>query len=346
MTDTQPSRKTRFVAASLLWGSWAMSVVPLFALYVEFQCRQLGGCGAEWWYYARLYSHFFLYPVTFGFISTALLHRPWLRSVHHLRSLPEDTRIVKVLGLVAMRVGVAKIGVITLSALVVVVFSSWVEFTRSTPALWSFSPDVPSQTGDAGEAEGPNQWLARARTLIETRCPPEHSAVSGDPGEAKLAADAPPLCRFVLQLCPEPDHALCMLFWSYCTSRPEGLDSGEKGEFAGALDELKERNYTSTTERAYYVGFVALTTLFTFLFMAIIVEITSVSETSENRKIPEDGGNREKKPDCCINSRNMYVKRRRSVLREHVGALFRDDRCCSWRGSICRLGESCAQRTG
>ena len=51
-------------------------------------------------------------------------------------------------------------------------------------------------------------------------------------------------------------------------------------------------------------------------------------------------------PDCCINSRNMYVKRRRSVLREHVGALFRDDRCCSWRGSICRLGESCARRTG
>ena len=51
-------------------------------------------------------------------------------------------------------------------------------------------------------------------------------------------------------------------------------------------------------------------------------------------------------PDCCINSRNMYVKWRRSVLREHVGALFRDDRCCSWRGSACRLGESCARRTG
>ena len=33
------------------------------------------------------------------------------------------------------------------------------------------------------------------------------------------------------------------------------------------------------------------------------------------------------------------VKRRRSVLREHVGALFLDCRCCSWRGSVCRLGE-------
>ena len=94
MTDTQPSRKTRFVAASLLWGVWAVSVVPLFALFFEFQCRQLGECGAEWWYYARLYSHFFVYPVTFGLISTALLHRPWLRSAHHLCSLPEDTRTV------------------------------------------------------------------------------------------------------------------------------------------------------------------------------------------------------------------------------------------------------------
>ena len=28
-------------------------------------------------------------------------------------------------------------------------------------------------------------------------------------------------------------------------------------------------------------------------------------------------------PDCCINVRQIYVKRRRSVLREHAGALFR-----------------------
>ena len=62
--------------------------------------------------------------------------------------------------------------------------------------------------------------------------------------------------------------------------------------------------------------------------------------------IPDVSSTIESRPDCCINSRNMYVKRRRSVLREHVGALFRDDRCCSWRGSICRLGESCARRTG
>ena len=119
--------------------------------------------------------------------------------------------------------------------------------------------------------------------------------MSGDPEEAQSAAASPPLCDFFLQLCPNPDHSLCMLVGRYCTSRPEGLDSGEKDEFAGALDELKERNYTSKTERAYYAGFVALTTLFTFLFMAIIVEITSVSETSENRRIPEDEGNREKK---------------------------------------------------
>ena len=40
------------------------------------------------------------------------------------------------------------------------------------------------------------------------------------------------------------------------------------------------------------------------------------------------------------------VKRRRSVLREPAGVLFRAFRCCSWRGPICRRGESCARRVG
>ena len=43
---------------------------------------------------------------------------------------------------------------------------------------------------------------------------------------------------------------------------------------------------------------------------------------------------------------HVYVTRRRSVLREHVGALFRVFRCCSWRGSTCRQGERCARRIG
>ena len=296
MTDTQPSRRTRLVAAALLWTPWLVSTLPLFALFIEFQCRQLGDCEAEWWYYARLYSHFFLYPVTFGLISTALLHRPWIRSVHHLRTLPEDTRTVKICGLVAMRAGVAKIGVITLSALAIIIFASWVEFTRSTPALWSFPPDIPSQGGDAGEAEGPGRWLSSARTLIQKRCPPEHSAVSGDPEEeAQSAAASPPLCRFVLSRCPDPDHALCRFVRKHCKERPEALGDADKAEFANALDELKERNYTSTTARVYYGGFVALTTLFAFLFLAIIVEITSVPERSENRETPKDGENQEKK---------------------------------------------------
>ena len=41
-----------------------------------------------------------------------------------------------------------------------------------------------------------------------------------------------------------------------------------------------------------------------------------------------------------------HVKRRRSVLREHIGALFPGFRCCSWRGPICRLGESCVRHIG
>ena len=89
MIDTQPSSRTRFLAGSLLWGLWLVSALPFFSLFIEFRGRQLGDCGAEWWYYARFYSHFFLYPITFGLISTALLHRPWIRSVHHLCCLPK-----------------------------------------------------------------------------------------------------------------------------------------------------------------------------------------------------------------------------------------------------------------
>ena len=324
MTDAHLPKKTRFVAALLLWTPWMVSILPLFALFIEFRCRQLGECGTEWWYYARLYSHFFLYPITFGLISTALLHRPWVRTVRHLRSLPEDARTVKICGLVAVRAGIAKIGVITLSALAIIVFASWVEFTRATPALWSFPPDVPSRTGGAGEAEGPSRWLADARTLIQTRCMPKDFAVSDDPKETQSAAESPPLCRLVLSLCPGSDHALCGLVRSYCTDRPGGLDSDAKAEFADALDELKERNYISATERVYYGGFVALTTLFTFLLMAIIVEITSVSETSENRKAPEDGENRESPEDEENRKKkeNREKEERQGRIRLLLAALF------------------------
>ena len=165
MTDTQPSRRTRLVAASLLWGFWALSALPLFVLYFEFQCRQLEGCGAEWWYYARFYSHFFLYPVTFGLISTIFLHRPWIQSVHYLCCLPERSRT-------------RTAGVIVFSITLVVGFVSYVEFDSkpssgafkncenpttfrgSTPAPWSLAPEIMKD-----ESEG-----MRILYLLAERC--------------------------------------------------------------------------------------------------------------------------------------------------------------------------------
>ena len=89
MIETQPTGRTRIVAALSLWGCWLVSISPVVALFFEFGQGQLEACGAEWWYHAKFYSHFFIYPVTFGLVSTVFLHRPWIRVVHYLHSLRE-----------------------------------------------------------------------------------------------------------------------------------------------------------------------------------------------------------------------------------------------------------------
>ena len=165
MIDSRPSARTTFIASWALWGFWLLSALPLLVLFLEFRCDDLGGCGAEWWYYARFYSHFFLYPVTFGFISTALLHRPLIRTVHHLLSLPEPTR-TKVIGVVAGSVALI-VGIISYGELGSEHSSSAfkncpnaTEFRGSTPAPWSIAPDVM-------EAEDEDMIV---RSLLEKRC--------------------------------------------------------------------------------------------------------------------------------------------------------------------------------
>lgn len=123
MTDTRPSRRTRLVARSLLWIPWAVSALPLFVLIYEFRCGELGECGVEWSYYARFYSHFFLYPITFGLISAFFLRHPWARVVHHICSIKPELR-----------------GFIVISVVAVVFFISYQEFSRATPAPWDIAP--------------------------------------------------------------------------------------------------------------------------------------------------------------------------------------------------------------
>ena len=264
MTDTQPPGKTRFVAASLLWGFWAVSALPLFVLYFEFQCRQLGECGAEWWYYARFYSHFFLYPVTFGLISTALLHRPWLRSVHYLCRLPERTKY---------RIA----GFIVIPMLVVVGFASLVEFSKdhsnsgafrkcekllkneeltpfsgATPAPWSIAPEIMD-----GRDEG-----MRVRDLLQGRC--EGILDSSNHSEE---------CTLQLLLPGFMSSSITGLCEKTSVSSPDSLSDVDKCRFQEDLSRLwndGDRRHRSYTEASYNAGFIGMTALFAILFATVV----------------------------------------------------------------------------
>ena len=239
--------------------------MPLFVLIYEFRCGELEKCGAEWWYYTRFYSHFFLYPVTFGLISTVLLHRPWIRSVHHLCYLPERrTR---------------KVGFIVVSMLLVVGFASYVEFTRATPALWSFAPRVSPESGGFDQEAA----LGKVRHLIEKRCLETDPLVMGDLENTGSALDSPPLCGTLVGMC-EGDHRLCRFIKAMCLNPPQVLDDREKHDFKILLDQLDEKGTKSKTEWVYYAGFTAMTTLFSFLFMAIFVAITSARQDRESKR--------------------------------------------------------------
>ena len=161
--ESQPSRGTRALAAGSLWVCWVVSIFPVVALVLEFGQRQIEDCGAEWWYNATFYSHFFIYPVTFGLVSTVFLHRPWIRVVHYLRSLTGPAKTKHIIFIMS-------------SMLVVVVFMCYVEFSRAPqgsaavncpsanftePArsLWDLAPDA--MTGN--EVKG-------VHTLIAMQC--------------------------------------------------------------------------------------------------------------------------------------------------------------------------------
>ena len=247
-----------------MWGVWVVSALPLFALFFEFRCDRLGECGKcgeEWWYYARFYSHFFLYPVTFGLVSTALLHRPWIRTVHHLRSLPENKRT-------------GKVGLIAVSMLVVVGFASYVEFTGATPAPWSIEPEV-MKSSDEG---------MRVHELLELRC----KSASGSSNRSEK-------CEPVQSL----GAGLSMLLSALCKSPSSLLGKEEKREFQQKLDALwKDGDGPwSHTEGFYRAGFVAMTTLFAILFATIFVTTTRYSK---NEKDPEDPEAREIKSSMSL----------------------------------------------
>ena len=121
------------VAVAFLWLLWALSVLPLVVLFLEFGSSE--AC-VEVSYYAKLYGHIFVYPATFGLLATAFLTRPWLHTVRSLCGLPPPRR-----GRVVAFLAIAIVGIVG--------FASWAEFTRATPALWSFEAAVKDEIANA-----------------------------------------------------------------------------------------------------------------------------------------------------------------------------------------------------
>ena len=286
MTDTRRPPTTGFLAGLALWGVWVVSVLPLFALFFEFRCDRLDGCGKEWWYYARFYSHFFLYPVTFGLISTALLHRPWIRTVHHLHSLPPRARTMKV-------------GLIVASMLLVVGFISYVEFsgsyssdafknceikpTRAVTAPWSIAPEA-MKSSDEG---------MRVRDLLEKRCKGTPDT-SNSEGSFDDFPDSSKECEFIDLPVGTPSFLQGMLS-GLCQSSSTLLTEDEKCEYLRELNALWKGgdDHRSYTDKFYRVGFVTMTTLFAFLFATVFITTTRYSKSGKDPKDPKDPETRE-----------------------------------------------------
>ena len=127
--------------ASILWFFWALSALPLLVLITEFGRFDPEACGNMGWYYARLYSHVFLYPITFGLVSTVFLTLPWVQSVDYLRGcLSNDPKR-----------GIKIVALIVVSILLVTGISGSFGYSYSSyshPALWSFAPDYMDEKGE------------------------------------------------------------------------------------------------------------------------------------------------------------------------------------------------------
>lgn len=127
------------VAVAFLWLLWALSVLPLVVLFLEFDDPSTVCVGAS--YYAKLYGHIFVYPATFGLVATVFLTRPWLHTVQSVCALPPPRR-----GRVVAFLACSIVGIVS--------FASWADFTQATPALWSFEA--------AAEKEIANETIQKA----------------------------------------------------------------------------------------------------------------------------------------------------------------------------------------
>ena len=165
----------------------------------------------------------FVYPVTFGFLSTWFLQRPFREVLDNLRK--RRKLFVKIIVLILVVVGAV----------------SYAEFSRSTGAIWDFSPQVLQEYPSAN----------KAREILSNRCRAAETTAEpySDFQGASASADT---------------------YYAYL----------DKLSFSELLKNLEnETGSLSWGERqsltliAYYIGFVSMSALFTILFVTFFITL-------------------------------------------------------------------------
>ena len=121
-----------------------LGALPFLVLFFEFS-QEIEGCGREGWYYARFYSHFFLYPITFGLISTCFLARPWICGMRYLCYTWYHEKLTAI--------------VISIISIFIIVAACINDFSTKS-AIWSFPPETLT-VSDTGK---------KIRNMFFTRC--------------------------------------------------------------------------------------------------------------------------------------------------------------------------------
>ncbi len=231
--------RNRKCAAWVLWCLWGLGALPPVVLAIEFWGLDLGDCDYEAWYYARLYSHMFIYPVTFGIASTLFLTRPFVEAVDYLFYGRKK-----------------QFAVVVASILLILLIACALEFCRATESIWAFSPEALQDTPSG----------IRARDILENRC------------QATRRNLTEPSSAYPDALAAEDPYNVYLNELSF-SELLENLEEEVRSPPWAELwwwDKTSEwKKIHSSTNIAYHFGFVSRFALFMILFMTIFVAVTA-----------------------------------------------------------------------
>lgn len=230
------SRARKNVAGVVLWSLWIGSALQPVALAWEFWGLELQHCGWEAWYYARFYSHMFVYPVTFGLLSTWFLQRPFREVLDYLRK--NRKLFIEIIVLI----------------LVVVVAASCAEFSKSTGAIWEFSPEEVLQKYPSAH---------KAREILNYQC---WAAKTTEERYSDYLGDSPTEDPYYDYL----DELSFKQLLQNIKEEAGILSLGEIRTFSELCAWLKAY---SLTRVAYFFGFIAMSALFMILFVTFFITL-------------------------------------------------------------------------